>query len=170
MVKQAEQTPAVQPSGSSAAKIILIAVTVAVISVGGSLGGLFYLGVIPARASVPAGEESAATEPRADAIYVGIHPTFTANFEKKGKAKFLQVKVEVMTRDPDMEQHIKAHMPAIRNDLLMLFSNRSSDSVSTSAGKEALRQETLVKVQEILARETGSEGVEAVYFTSFVME
>ena len=52
----------------------------------------------------------------------------------------------------------------------MLFSARSSDSLTTPEGKQQLQAETLSAVQEILMRESGEPGVEAVYFTSFVME
>ncbi|VAX05680.1 hypothetical protein MNBD_GAMMA19-792, partial [hydrothermal vent metagenome] len=37
-------------------------------------------------------------------------------------------------------------------------------------GKETLREEALEVVQQILEEETGDPGIEAVYFTSFVMQ
>ena len=49
-------------------------------------------------------------------------------------------------------------------------SSQTYDSVSTLEGKEALREEALSVIQEILEEETGDPGVEAVYFTSFVMQ
>ena len=61
-------------------------------------------------------------------------------------------------------------MPAIRNNLVLLFSSQSYERVSTLEGKEALREEALGVVQEVLEQETGDPGVEAVYFTSLVMQ
>jgi len=104
------------------------------------------------------------------AIYLPIDPAFVVNFASQGKARFLQVTVEVMTRDPLMPDQIKLHMPVIRNNLMLLFSSQSYDGVSTLEGKETLREEALEVVQQILEEETGDPGVEAVYFTSFVMQ
>lgn len=150
-------------------KFILISVLAVFVVAGATAGGLYYAGIFPAKASETA-DAAKTPEPRKEAIYVPLHPAFTANFEKKGSARFLQVSVEVMTRDPEVEDLIKIHMPAIRNDLLMLFSARSSDSLTTPEGKQQLQADTLSAVQEILKRENGEAGVEAVYFTSFVME
>ncbi len=104
------------------------------------------------------------------AIYLPIDPAFVVNFASQGKARFLQVTVEVMTRDPLMPDQITLHMPVIRNNLMLLFSSQSYDGVSTLEGKEALREEALEVVQQILEEETGDPGIEAVYFTSFVMQ
>ena len=47
----------------------------------------------------------------------------------------------------------------------------SSDcSVSSGAGKEALRLECLKETQRILKKETGSPMVEDLFFTSFVVQ
>ncbi len=104
------------------------------------------------------------------AIYLPIDPAFVVNFASQGKARFLQVTVEVMTRDPLMSDQINLHMPVIRNNLMLLFSSQSYDGVSTLEGKEGLREEALEVVQQILEEETGDPGIEAVYFTSFVMQ
>jgi len=112
-------------------------------------------------------EEDGETQP---AIYLPIDPAFVVNFACQGKARFLQVTVEVMTRDPEMPDQIKLHMPVIRNNLMLLLSSQSYDGVSTLEGKETLREEALEVVQQILEEETGDSGIEAVYFTSFVMQ
>jgi flagellar FliL protein len=112
-------------------------------------------------------EDGAADGP---ALYLALDPAFVVNFQGQGRAKFLQVSVEVMTRDQGILEAIQQHMPAIRNNLILLFSNQDYDNVSTIDGKEALREEALEEVQSILEEETGDPGVEAVYFTSFVMQ
>ena len=59
----------------------------------------------------------------------------------------------------------------MRNDLLMLFGGQKYEVVSTREGKEALRTQTLTAVRKIVAGAGGKpEKVEAVYFTSFVMQ
>ena len=107
---------------------------------------------------------------KAEAVYVPIDPPFTVNFRGGAGARYLQVAVEAMTREVDIEAQIKRHMPVIRNDLTMLFSSKSARDLATIDGKEALRAETLASIQKVLQAETGKKGIEAVYFTSFVMQ
>lgn len=119
------------------------------------------------------GQTSEVTAPgpeRGQAVYVALDPPFVVNFEGKGPARFLQISVELMTRDSAMEEEIKKHTPAIRNNLVFLFGSQTYEDVETKEGKERLRNTALVEVQKILKRETGRPGIEALYFTSFVMQ
>ncbi|HEC18557.1 MAG TPA: flagellar basal body protein FliL [Gammaproteobacteria bacterium] len=176
--------------GSLVTKILLFGVLPLLTVVVLVMGTLFFAGVLPgggdhggdhAEESADAGDEGDGGDEEGDAeeegggeampaIYIPIDPAFVVNFASQGKARFLQVTVEVMTRDPEMPDKIKLHMPVIRNNLMLLFSSQSYDGVSTLEGKEALREEALEVVQQILEEETGDPGVEAVYFTSFVMQ
>jgi len=113
------------------------------------------------------GEKSGKPAP---ANYVSLDPPFVVNFEGNSAARFLQINVEVMSRKVEYAEHIKKHMPVIRNNLVLLFGSQTYDKVSTLKGKEELRQKALTEVQKILEEETGDAGVEALYFTSFVMQ
>jgi len=104
------------------------------------------------------------------AIYVPIESTFVVNFEGVSKVKFLQVTVELMTREEAVVESITTHMPLLRNNLTFLFSSRSYEDVSTIEGKEQLRAAALSEVQKIMEEETGNPSVEALYFTSFVTQ
>ena len=103
-------------------------------------------------------------------IYHTLHPNFVVNFEKPNRARFLQVSVEVMAFSDDVIDLVKQHSPVIRNNLLMIFSSQDAQLLSTRDGKEALRQEVLKEIQDILKQQTGKPGVEQAYFTSFVMQ
>lgn len=116
------------------------------------------------------GEEADGEAVKQTAIYIPIESTFVVNFEGKGKIRFLQVTVELMTRNEKMVDAITTHMPVIRNNLTLLFSGRTYEDVSTVAGKEALRADALKEVQKIMEAETEDPSVDAVYFTSFVTQ
>ena len=116
-----------------------------------------------------AGSEEKSGKP-APANYVSLEPLFVVNFEGNSAARFLQISVEVMSRKLEYAEHIKKHMPVIRNNLVLLFGSQTYDKVNTLKGKEELRQKALTEVQKILEEETGDTGVEALYFTSFVMQ
>ena len=58
----------------------------------------------------------------------------------------------------------------IRNKLVLLFSAKTSQELSTSEGKDTLRKDAKKAIQKVLKSETGKGGVEAIFFTSFVMQ
>ncbi len=168
-----------KPKGSMVTKILLFGVLPLMTAIVLVVGGLFIAGVLPGGGGHAAVEEEHGGggdeddgEPTASlpAVYIPIDPAFVVNFASQGRARFLQITVEVMTRDPKVPEHIEQHLPVIRNNLMLLFSSQTYDSVNTLEGKEALREEALSVIQEILQEETGDPGVEAVYFTSFVMQ
>lgn len=189
MDDEEEAAPA-KPKGSLLVKILLFGVLPLMTATILVVGGLFVAGVLPGGGSTSTAEQTDVADPDAEAadeeeeapadeeatdvaqpaIYLPIDPAFVVNFASQGKARFLQITVEVMTRDPKVVESIKLHMPVIRNNLVLLFSSQTYDIVSTLDGKEQLREQALETIQQILEEETGDPGVEAVFFTSFVMQ
>ena len=103
--------------------------------------------------------------------YVTLDPPFVVNFEAESVVRFLQVTIDVMTRDAAVETLIKGNDPRVRNDLLLILGNQSYASVSTLEGKEALRKRCLDSVKAIVTEMGGDASkLEALYFTSFVMQ
>jgi flagellar FliL protein len=81
------------------------------------------------------------------------------------------VTVQVMTRDAGTVELMKANDPVVRNDLLLLYGGQKYTVISSREGKESLRQQTLTAVRKVIAGAGGKpDKVEAVYFTSFVMQ
>lgn len=103
-------------------------------------------------------------------IYYKVEPTFVVNFQAQEALRFLQVNVEVMARDQQVIAAVEQHMPVIRNNLILLFSSQDFTTISTRVGKERLRAQVLSETQKVLKEKTGKPGIEAVYFTSFVMQ
>ena len=115
-------------------------------------------------------EKKSSKEPKAPPIYVELGDPFVINFVEGVQIRYLQVKIEAMTRDQVVSEAIKTHLPQIRNNLVMMFSNQDYASLTTTEGKQKIRDQALVEIQNILKEETGNTGAEAVYFTSFVMQ
>jgi flagellar FliL protein len=165
MAEPEEETAAApKRSGLKIALIIIIPLLL----ISSTVAGLYLGGVFGGGAGDEHGEEE--EKVIAPAMYIPLDPAFVVNFAEGSKARFLQVTVEVMTRNPQVEEHIRTHMPVIRNNLVLLFSSQTYEGVSTLEGKEVLREEALTVIQKILEEETGDPGIEAVYFTSFVMQ
>jgi flagellar FliL protein len=117
------------------------------------------------------GKKAAKEEPPKPVVYLPLDPPFVVNFFEQGSLRYLQVSMEVSTREqPPTVEEIKRHMPVIRNNLLALLSSQSFKDVSQPEGREAIRTSALAEVQKIMEQQTGKPLVEALYFTSFVMQ
>jgi flagellar FliL protein len=104
-------------------------------------------------------------------VYLALDPPFVVNFDSEQTSRFLQITVQLMSRDPATIELLKANDPVVRNNLLLLFGNQKYSELSTRAGKEALRGQALASAREVIGAAGGhSEKLEAVYFTSFVMQ
>jgi flagellar FliL protein len=111
-----------------------------------------------------------AKEKKLPAQYLEMQPSFVVNLEDDQTSRYLQVDVQLMTRDPKAADEIKANMPRLRNTLMMLFSQQHSKDLNTREGKEALQKQALDQVQAVMRDETGSPAIEALYFTNLVMQ
>ncbi len=159
--------------GGSKKKLIIIIVAAVLVLIGGTVGALYLTGVFsPAdeETAEGAGGEEGGEAPAEKAIYVSLEPAFTVNLQPGSKAKYLQVNMQVLTRDPETEAHIKEHMPVIRNNLLLVMGSKSYQDIAGPEGKAALQQEVRNAIGKVLKAETGEDNVESVLFTSFVMQ
>jgi flagellar protein FliL len=162
----ASKKEAANPAGGKSWLIpTLIAVVVAAL-VGGGVAW-FLVGRTPAG---PADAAAAIEAPKGPAEYVGIEPAFVVNLADEDDIRYLQVEIQVMTRDPKVVDALKAHMPMIRNRLLLLFSQKRATELRTREDKERLQADALKEVQDVLTVEIGRPGIEALLFTSFVTQ
>jgi flagellar protein FliL len=151
-------------------KKMLIIVVCSLLAAGAAAGGSMYFMGGKKEGDAHA-EADGAPAVKTPAIYSKFDPPFVVNFQNKGQMRFLQVSVEVMTRDPLTADLIKQHDPKLRNDLLMLLGGQTFETLSSREGKEKLRTESLQAVAAVVAAEGGkAESVEQLYFTSFVMQ
>lgn len=160
--------------GSKKRLIIMIVLGIVIIglSVGGTLVAIKMMAPPPVE-EVVEGEEGAEDEappPEKSAIYYPIKPAIVVNFQVRGRQRFLQVELTLMTRDDEVVGTIETHLPMIRNALVLLIGGQVYAEIQTAEGKELLRQQCLQELQKLLEAETGSPGIEQVLFTNFVMQ
>jgi flagellar FliL protein len=103
------------------------------------------------------------------AVYYAIDPPLVVNFEDGSAVRFLQISMEVMARDQKVIDSVQKNIPLIRNNLLLLMSNRNYQSMMTREGKEKLRQEALTEIRAVQKKEGGGN-VDDLLFTSFVVQ
>jgi len=181
-----DPTPASDASPKSNKKLLLVIIAAVVLLGGGGDGAWFFRHKAADESSEEDGksgkhekgdkekgkkEKKKEGEGKLPAQFIALDPPFVVNFEPGSTARFLQITAQVMTRDPHMKEFLEMNNPIIRNDLLLMFGNKHVEDVATQEGKEALRAAALTAVRKIVESEEGDpEEVEAVYFTSFVMQ
>lgn len=158
-------------------KKLIIIIVAAVLLLGGGGGAAFFLlksdPPPDTAANVAEGEEGAvaATIPVGkEPIYFGLNPDFVVAFQHPVNVRFIKASVEVVTYESEVVDLLKLHMPAIRDGVLTVFGNQTEENLASPEGKEAFRAEILASVRGTLERLTGKPGVEAVYFTTYVMQ
>ncbi len=103
-------------------------------------------------------------------IYFAFPKAFTVNFETDQGLRFLQVSVEIMSYDQVAIDAVGAHMPVIKNNIILLLSNQTYGDLISVEGKKEIRQRMLNEIQAILDKYKTESTVEEVYFTNFVMQ
>ncbi len=163
-------------------KTVLIVVGVLVLICGSVGATLFLTGALhkgsetQEHAAGPATDGPAAAHgappvgPRQAPIYQPIEPPFIVNFDDQGVLRYLQIGLSTQTRIQAVADAITSNMPHIRNDLILLFADQKLDRLTTNEGKEQLRAQALAQIQGVLTKELGYPGVDAVYFTTFVLQ
>ena len=171
-VLEAADKTAAQPKARGRGRLLLIIVIcTAVVLLGAGVGAAWWLTTAKHPAAAAASEPKAAPPPAGPPLFLALDPPFVVNFDAEQAVRFLQVAVQLETRDPATIELLKTNDPIVRNDLLLLFANQRYAQLSTREGKEALRSEALEAVRRVLATAGGRpERLEAVYFTSFVMQ
>ncbi len=170
--------------GGKKKKMMIIIIAVVVLAAGGG-GYFFFMGgdsAAPAEQATAAdstGESSAEDSDSGaaaqgasvgTALYVPMPRPFRFNVPGAARDRFVEIRVQLLVRSADNEENAKMHIPLIESTLLNVFSQANADDLATSAGKEALKQQSLAAVQMVMKDVEGSNTIEKVLFTGFVMQ
>lgn len=166
--------------GGGKKKIIIIAVVVLLLLlIGGGAAAFFLLGGEDEPIEGEEGEvveevveeeEEVVEELPIPAQYIALDPEFVISFQTGSRQRFLQVSIEVMTRQQSIVDAMQLHAPMVRNEIIRIISEEQFDVLRTPDGRKALRMKLLEEVTAIMKREALNEGVEAVLFTNYVMQ
>ena len=165
-------------SGGGLVKMLIFAVVGMVVMIGGQLGTLILAkSMMPdliypewMMAMAPQPEEMEELPPDTPPIYTKLNPPVVVSYQSGDSIRFLQITMEAMARTEESIDAFNLHSPHIRNNLLLMFASESLDHLSTTEGKEMMRQASLDEVNEILKAEDPTTGIEDLYFTAFVVQ
>lgn len=159
-------------SGGMMKKLVLVGGALALMGVG-IFAGPVVMNIISPPEEVVDGETEGeeAEVPDKPAIYTSLHPPLIINFDDSmGDAHFMQLTLEIMARDQNVINSVRDHAPAIRNALILHYTNLVYEEVTTREGKEKMLNEGLTQVQAVMEERIGEPGVEALYFTGLVIQ
>jgi flagellar FliL protein len=126
-------------------------------------------GLITAVAAASGGGHEGEGGDGKSAVYYAIDPPLVVNFEDGSVVRFLQITMEVMAHDQKAIDSVQKNIPLIRNNLLLLMSNRNYQSLMSREGKDKLREEALAEIREVQKKQGGAD-IDDLLFTSFVVQ
>ena len=117
-----------------------------------------------------AGDDESPPSPQA--IYYTFPDPITINFirQSQKEMRLLQVKVALMSYDQSIIDAAKQNLPMLQDSLRTLFTEQTMEGVSTVEGRKGIQDTALKTLKTIFKQEIGKDDVEAVYFTSFIMQ
>jgi len=90
------------------------------------------------------------------AIYIPLRPEFVVNYgDGHGKNKFLRAEITVRLANSAAADSVRHHLPYIRNQLVFLFSSQTDETLQSQDGREAMREQALQEVRDVLNSEDG---------------
>lgn len=140
--------------------------------------------------------ESASSENKKEKVlgpltYLTLVPEFIVNFGPGSKVRYLQVDLQISTREEASLETVNTYRPVLRNDILVLLSGVHFDDLKSRSGKEILQKKLLNTINKVVnnamhpnaakdkstvesesgaALEMVAGPIENVYFTSFIMQ
>ncbi len=157
-------------TGGGKKKLIIMILALLLLGGGGVGGSLYFMGMLGGGSGKTTEEKEEHKEVKNIPIYFAFPKAFTVNFETDQGLRFLQVSVEIMSYDQVAIDAVGAHMPVIKNNIILLLSNQTYGDLVSVEGKKEIRQRMLNEVQAILDKYKTESAVEEVYFTNFVMQ
>ena len=169
------EAPVAAPKGAGKKKLIIIIAAVLVLVLGGGGAALFMMKKKADAAAAAAAAEEDGDAPAAknatpaahakDAkhgappVFVALDP-FTVNLADRDSERYAQVGVTLEIDDAKTGDNLKAYMPAIRSNILLLLSHKTAAEMLSREGKlklaRQLRTEAL-KPLGIIAEEDDDE-------------
>ncbi|POF40951.1 flagellar basal body-associated protein FliL [Pseudomonas laurylsulfativorans] len=117
-------------------------------------------------------EEAKEGEAAPKVNYITLSPPFVGNYGLDGTPKLKVYKADVALRvtGDEATKAVKANEPLIRNQLVALFAQQTTETMNNVEAKEKLRQEALKQTQQVMNDETGKPVVEDLLFNNLIIQ
>lgn len=142
-----DAAPAKKKGGKK--RLLLIAVVVLVLLAAAAVAGVIVLKKRQAALEEAEYQEGAAAAEAVAEIDTANPPVFlpldpfTVNLADKNVERYAQIGITLEVQSPEMAEKLKAFMPAVRSNILLLLAHKTSDELLDRAGKERLAAEIM---------------------------
>lgn len=133
-------------------KVVIAIIAVLVLLVVGLVAVFFYATSEP-KAQEAQGEQVAASE--SNAKYLRMGPIFQldqfiVNLLSQGGRRYLKVSISLEMTTPNLENELNAKRAPVRDIIIEILTSKSIDDISTTRGKDKLKEEIIQRLNEIL--------------------
>ena len=155
------------PKGGVSKKLIIIVAAVLVLLLVGGAAAFMLLKKKPPAEDSEDGAEATEEPAKVKAHAKSDHPPtfvpldpFTVNLADKDVDRFAQIGITLEVDDPKFAEQIKAYMPAIRSNVLMVLSHKTAAELLTREGKEKLAKDIMREAVRPMGSELPEEEAE----------
>lgn len=142
-------------------KLLIIIIAAVVLLVGGASAYFFLF----AKKTDEGRDDSAKQTKEASGVNFSFDP-FVVNLMDSGGTKYLKVSIQIELSDSKFMEKAKNRTPQLRDAIITLITNKTSEELITAEGKIILKDEIKQRSNQILGEGT----VLNVYLTDFVMQ
>jgi flagellar FliL protein len=96
--------------------------------------------------------------------------SFTVNLADAPDMKMMQVKMSLEVLDAESGEALKALMPAVRNEILLLLGSKHATEMASLEGKQALAGDVMDSTNALLKGSKFSRAVQAVQFQQMIVQ
>lgn len=106
------------------------------------------------------------------AIYFQFPEPVRVNFlrQSQEQVRLFQIKVAIMSYDQEIVDSVILNLAMFEDALRTLLTEQTIESINSVEGRRALQATALKTIKALLKEETGKDDIEAVYFTSFILQ
>ena len=170
--------------GSKKKLLIIVGAVVLLLLIGGGVAGyMVWQQRKAAAAAAEAGDDVQEAKPKkkddkkAPPVFLPLE-IFTVNLADREAERYAQVGITLELADSHVSDKLKAYMPAIRNDILMLLAHKKAEELQQRDGKLALAREIRRAAGKSLQSDDSKAGddgedeepVRAVHFSAFIIQ
>ncbi len=103
--------------------------------------------------------------------YFTLAPDLITNFVTNGKhLGYIRVRIDILVNDNKELSNLEYHSPLIRHALVEVLGQQPEQRIKSLAGREEIRKESLIAINEVLLIETGKTFAADLLFTKYLYQ
>jgi flagellar FliL protein len=158
-----------EPKKKGKLMLFVILGVVVVVALGAGLGVGMMLGGGGEAQATPATDAKAQPEAANEQESVLAFDTFVVNLSDAGKDRFMKATLRAVVTDPEAQSMLNDDpllKARVRDRVLSILTSRTFGEVSSQMGKESLRREIMLELNQILP----GECVKEILFAEFIVQ